>query len=457
MNYCALLTLGLTAIYAPACLAANAIDAVAFKQFVAALDKMVEAQSSDYYEAVQIVFDATQDESAIDAWMEKAAAKNQAAALLYVANARIAGILLRQESAKTVHQHIQLLKKAADSDYLPAIVNYSTCINAGITEAPNRSKALALLVPAAAKGSKEARFKWLQLSGRLEGLNDLNRPEVQAEIEKGNDCVMMYISMLTIDLDTRIQNLQEAAGLGNGDAYFELGAIVEKVNPKQSYTLMSKAAALHNPNAMAIVGGIESSPIKADTILERSGAEFKPEEGIRLMKLASMLGSPIAQLMLGELYFHGSDLIPQDKQRAFYHFYRAACASNSTALLHYSTMLLTGEGCQANTKLALSICQELSNRKVKEAELLYAYAHYKGIGVEEDAQKAAEILEDLAALNMPEAYVYLAFIAQKGGAKLKADPKQAELYLRMAKIDLGDKAQQLYDELMQAKVWQFKH
>ncbi len=457
MNYPALLTLSLTALYAPACLAESEVDAAAYEQFVTALKGMVEAQSSDYNEAAQIVLDATGDECAIDAWMEKAATQHEPAALLYIANSRISGILLQQDSPGQVQKHLQVLQVASDAGYIPAMIYYSTCLNAGLRQAPNRSKALQVLAPAAVKGNKEARFKWLQLSGRLQGLSDIARPEVQAEIDKGNDCVMMYISMLTSDKETRIQNLQDAAALGNGDAYFELGAMVEEVNPKQSYAMMSKAAELHHPNAMAIVGGIESSPIKANSILDKSGAEFKPEEGLRLMKLAAMQGSNIAQVMLGELYLHGSELVAEDKERAFYHLYRAACSSNATALLHYCSMLLTGEGCQADTAMALTICKELINRKVKGAELLYAYAHYEGLGVEADAQKAVEILEDLAALNQPQAYVYLAYITQLGGPKLKADPKQAELYLRMAKIDLGDKAQQLYEELNQSNKWQFKH
>lgn len=457
MIYRSLIALGLTALHASANLPQTEVDAAAFAGFTNALQQMVEEQSSDYYDAAQIVLTATQDECAMDTWMEQAAQQKQPAAQLYIANKRISGILLKQDNAEAIQEHLNLLKQASDSGYIPASIYYSTCMNAGLKQVPNKSLALQILAPAAAKGNKEARFKWLQLSGRLQSAQDLSRPEVLQEIDKGNDCVMMYASMLSKDEDTRIQNLQDAAALGNGDAYYELGQMVEQVNPKQSYAMMSKAAELHHPNAMAVIGGIESSPIKADSILDKSGADFKPEEGIKLLRLATMLGSPIAQFELGEQYLRGNDAIPQDKERAFHHIYRAACSSNANALLSYCYMLLVGEGCQADPKTALGICQELANRKVLGAELLFAYAHYKGLGVEANAQRAAELLEDLAALNQPIAYVYLAYITQAGGVQLKPDPKQAELYLRMAKIDLGDKAQQLYDQLLQAKDWAFQN
>ncbi len=455
MKSLSIFTLCMVALHATAILPCSGIEAEQYAQFTATLEKMQEQQSSDYYDAATIVYDTTQDETAISEWMEKAAKENYPAALLYMANTSISGILINQDKPEDIKQYLQQIKKASDAGYIPATLYYSTCINAGIDGTPNKNEALRLLIPPASAGNKEARFKWLQLSGRLQNVQDLERPEVIAEIEKENDCVLMYASMITSDQDIQIQNLQDAAALGNGDAFYQLGISVSEVNPKASYDLMQKAAHLHHPNAIAIVGGIESSPIKAGSILSKTGAAFKPQEGIRLQKLAAMMGSNIAQSMLGEQYLKGSEYIEQNEQRAFYHIKQAASANEANALLIYSYMLMKGIACQADTKLALNICGELIARRIKAAMLLYAYAHYKGLGVENNAKEAANILQEAAGMEQPEAYVYLAFITNKGGTNLKADSQQAELYLRMAKLDLGDKADLLYEQLVEAGDWEF--
>lgn len=457
MNYFSYLAVSLTALHATATLPTmgQGIEEEQFEQFTAALHDMQESQSGDYYAAVKIVLEATGDEMSIDAWMEQAALNNVPAALLYVANTRISGILFNQDDDKTITNHLHLLKKAADANYIPAILYYSTCLNAGLRRKPDRAQALRILTPIASTGDKEARFKWLQLSGRLQGLSDLKRPEVAAEIDKGNDCVMMYISMLTVDKETRIAYMQDAADLGNSQAYYELGVHVERINPKLSYEMMQKAAKLHHPNALAVIGSLESTPSTTDDNLSKTDAEFNPEEGLSKIKLAAMIGSSIAQGLLGEQYLHGSDLIDQDLERAFYHIQHAACQSDASATLLYSYMLLEGLGCEATPEKGLSICVELINRKVKSAILLYAYATYKGLGVQSNIQDSIDILQEAASYEIPEAYVYLAFITQKGGEQLKADAKQAELYLRMAKIDLGDKAEQLYQKLQKAGEWVF--
>lgn len=412
-------------------------------------------QSSDYFDAVSIILAATGDETAVDSWMQAAIKEGQAAAMLYVANQRIADIFIKQDSFAEIQEHCALLKKAADSGYIPAIIYRSTCLAAGLGQSADQAQALRLLEPACTQGNKEARFKWLQLAGKMRSVSDLSRPEVLAEIERGNDCVMMYASMLTNNQDIRLQNLQEAAELGNADAYHALGIAIEDTNPKQSYHLMAKAAQLHHADAMAIVGGIESTPIKAGEILDKAGAEFKPEEGIKLIQLASMMGSTMAHVLMGNLYFNGSSLVEKDERRAFYHIQRATGGSDGHAALAYTYMLMHGIGCEARPDFAINLCRELLSRDIKQAVILYAYAYYKGLGVEADAAQAVEILQEAATLNQPEAYVYLAYITNKGAPNLEAKPEQAKAYLKMAELDLKEKAQALYDRLEAEGDWNF--
>lgn len=427
----------------------------AYEQFSKELAQMQQAESSDYYAAVNIILECTGDETAVDAWMEKAATEKQAAAMLYIANQRISDIFINQDSAEAIQAHCALLQEAADSAYIPAIIYRSTCIAAGLGQEADQALALKLLEPACSLENNEARFKWLQLAGKMRMQSDLSRPEVVSEIERDNDCVMMYASMLTTNSDLRMQNLQDAAELGNADAYYTLGITIADTNPQQSYQMMSQAAQLHHADAMAVVGGIESSPIKAGAILAKAGAEFKAEEGIEMLQLASMMGSSMAHVMLGDAYLKGSELTPKDEQRAFYHIQRATAGSDGNAALAYTYMLMKGIGCEARPEFAIELCRALLSRDIKRAVILYAYAYYKGLGVEADAAQASEILQEAATLNQPEAYVYLAFITNKGVGKLKANPKQAEIYLKMAELDLKDKAKELYQKIEADGDWHF--
>lgn len=457
-NHLAILAAGLPALHASA-LGDNSSPSdkpEQYQAFCQELQRMQQEQSRDFYDACNIVYQATQNECAIDEWMQAAAGKGLAPAQLYIANRRIEAIFIHQDSYAEIQEHLQLLQGAAKQGYIPAILYRSTCLSAGLGQAPNPAQALKILEPACKQGSMEAIFKHLQLSGKLRSIQDLERKEVKAAIEGGNPYVMMYASMLTKDQDIRLQNLQEAAELGNADAYYALGSTIADTNPKQSYALMLKAAELHHPDALAIVGGIEASPLKAREVLNKTGAEFKPEEGYELIKMASMLGSTLANTMLGESYYSGNELIAPNKERAFYHFERATCGSDGNAAIVYTYMLMEGIGCTAQPAFALELCRALLSRNIKQAVLLYAYAHYKGLGTEADAAQAAEILQEAATLQQPEAYIYLAYITDRGGAKLEPKPERAQAYLRMAELDLKEKAQHIYKRMQEDGEWIFK-
>ena len=82
-----------------------------------------------------------------------------------------------------------------------------------------------------------------------------------------------------------------------------------------------------------------------------------------------------------------------------------------------------------------------------------AYAYYKGIGVKADARRAADYLSEAAATGIPGAYVYLAYITARGGEGLHADKEQAQRYVRLAAMDMGEQAQKLYERLMESGEW----
>ena len=86
--------------------------------------------------------------------------------------------------------------------------------------------------------------------------------------------------------------------------------------------------------------------------------------------------------------------------------------------------------------------------------VLLAYAQYKGLGMPADADKALTTLQEAAAMGYPEAYIYMAYITAKGAPNVPANAERADKYVRMAALDMGEKARTLYDELSKDGEWE---
>ena len=70
---------------------------------------------------------------------------------------------------------------------------------------------------------------------------DMQRPEIQAEIKRGNHYVLQHMSILAKENKAILQLLNQAALKGNGRAYYELSELIKKANIAESYRLLQSA------------------------------------------------------------------------------------------------------------------------------------------------------------------------------------------------------------------------
>lgn len=460
MNYLALSTASLCCLITPISFAADtdpAKHAESYQQFVAQLDSIQKSNSRDLYPALEIVFNATQDELAGQVWMQKAADANHPVALNYIANYLVNSEVVDSADTNRPKMQYELTKKAAATGYIPAIINESICIFTGRGAARDQSAALRKLMEACKVNDNFARFTWLQMSKRLETKEDLQRSEVQAELKRQNDLVILYAQTLTSDTEQQLAYLRQAAELKNADAIFALSQLVAKSKPVDSLVLLKEAARLHHANSIAIIGTLMTRKPEEVKLPEGVEIEYNPELGFKMIKLASMLDCPMASNMLGELYHAGDKDTAADQNRAFEHFRKAAYLNNPSAALTLSWMLMEGIGCKADPKLGAELCKRLMQSNLPQAKMLMAYAYYKGLGVAEDGVMAVDLLQEAAAQNMPQAYIFLAFITQKGCKGVPANKDQAEAYVRMASLDMKDKAQEFYQKILLEGDWEYRN
>ncbi len=429
-------------------------DEEKYKLFIEKLNEQVEKDSLDYCPALQIVLDATGDEWAGELWMKKAAAEGNAAALSYTAGRVLSNVPGDKLQDPATIAAYKLAKAAADKGYDPAGVDVSICLRHGIGTAKNEAASSAQLLKACKGGSFETRFKWLQLSGKLTKFEDKDRPEVKFEIERGNHHIEYYLSAYAPDSPTQVEWLRKAAEKGNAEALFTLSSLSSRVKPKDSYVLLQEAVRLHSPAAMFVLGTTLADPDPNNSFTKEAGIQKDVKAGIHLVKLASMIGNSQSNMALGHAYYDGSFGLEKNDAKAYRHYAAARHARNIAGSAAEGYMLLKGAGVKQDKEKGLRLLNIAANAGYGHACILLAHAEYAGFDGTPDAGKAAEYLNDATVMKTPEAYIYLAYITAKGGPNLTANPKLAESYVRMASLDMGDKAQQLYDKLVAADKWE---
>lgn len=447
---------------APICLAADISPsnyAAEYKNFIAQLDSIQKSNSQDMYDALVVAFLATGDELSGEAWMEQAAKDKHPVAQHFMSDLTMNSSVVYPYDADRTKKSYEMMVESAKSGYIPALVNESICLFAGQGVERDKASALSKLTEACKSGDNYARLMWLQMAERLSKAEDLERPEVKAEIERKNDLVILYASSLVDNTEDQLKYIRQAAELKNKDAIYGLAQITTKTKPEDSYVLMQEAVRLHHANSIAIIGTLMSQVAEKGSLADIVGLKHNPTEGLAMIKIASMLDSALANLQLGEFYHAGSkDIdIPKNPERAFAHFRKAAYLNNPASALTLSWMLMEGIGCKADPELGVEICKRMLNSNLPQAKMLLAYAYFKGLGVEEDGLMAADLLQDAAAQKMPQAYIFLAFITQKGGKGLTANKSRAESYVRMAALDMQDNAQKFYDKMLADGEWIYRN
>lgn len=136
--------------------------------------------------------------------------------------------------------------------------------------------------------------------------------------------------------------------------------------------------AVHNiANAYASGRGVEKNERKALLYYE-AGAEG---------------GDPYSCFSLGVWYYQGKAGLKPDPVRSFQLQLKAAQQGHPAAMFNVGTALLTGDGTEKDTKLAAEWLKKAAASNVVHANLNLAKMYMDGSGVEQDFDKAIEILE----------------------------------------------------------------
>lgn len=428
-----------------------------YKQFVEKLKEQTKENSDDYCAAATIVVDATNDELALDEWMEKAAEQGNPAAMVYLGKKGISAVHPSKFLSAPTKKAYQWLRKAAAKKYDPAYIYQSFCLTHGIGVEKSRKDADAALLNSCKSGCFESRFKWLQLSGRLEKFEDKDRKEVATEIERGNHHVIYYLSARTNNMATRLEWLKKAAAAGNANATYALANMVAGKDPKLSFQLLRKAIEMRNADAMFVYGTSLIAPKSMSRdFTSAAGIQRNVPEGIRYLRIAAALGNTQAQLALANSSYDGLHGIKKDINRAYKLYSNAGHKATPAAAIGIAAkgyMTLVGEGCKANPEEGLALLKTAANLQYPYACVLLAYAQYEGIGMEADAQLAIQFLQDAVSLGMPEAYIYIAWIYARGGAGLEPNEAEAEQNVLRATLDMKDRARTFYDDLIKKDKW----
>ena len=438
---------------APICISAPATAAndsapeqheAAYAQFKKALEEQAKANSADPAPAIIIALNATGDELCLDTWMQRAAKEGNPVALNFVGTANLYYVPPQLKQSKQVKESVALVKKAADKKYAPAMVDYSAFMRNGVGTFENKAGADRMLIEACKSGNFETRFSWLLQTDRLMKYEDLNRPEVKGEIERGNHHVIYYLSGKAPDNFTVLTMLTQAARMGNHSAMMELSTHLSRIDAKASYHYLKAAAAKHNPDALHALG---SYLIKENTQLaEALGVQPDVEAGLHMLKIATMLGNTTSQALLSHLYYHGLCGMPQDKEKAYKHIENGAKARPDVGYMTaQGFMLMSGTGVKKDTKQGYELIKLAAKQGYPHAIAMQAYVNYRGIGITPNAKEAAFLLETLATRGFDVCFVYLALIYSEGGGGIEADESKVRYYMDHAKRAMGEKAQEVFD------------
>lgn len=420
-----------------------------FSEFCDALQKQVKENSPDYGAAVLCVLEATDaDERAIDKWMRAAAKQGNAAAERWLVTMELAEVPKDRLLAPEIRTAYQRLAKIADKGYVPAMLDATVCLRRGIGTQQDEAAANKKLMEACRGGNFLARAQWLVDTGRMNFISCTAKPEVASEIKRGNHIVMFRLSTLTSVPREKVEWLKKAAESGSADAYFALSAINSAQKPKESRVLLEEAVRLHNTDAFYVMGmGLLDTEAKTPSLRE-AGIEPNPKRGILLLKAAAALGHLRAAHTLGRAYYKGLAGLPEDKQRAYAYFNDPKLRHAAVMVASRAHMLLRGEGVKQDTAEGIKLLTDAAEVGSPQAALMLAREYFTGEYVKADARQATQLLSDAAVAGVPAAYVFLAYVYAKGGENLSSDAAQSRAYLRLAAMDMGDKAKQLYDDLM---------
>lgn len=416
----------------------------AYQHFKKALEEQAAGNSTNPCPAITIALKATNDEFCIDEWMKRAADEGNPVALNFIGTKHLFYVPDEHKHTPEVKEAVAMVKKAADKKYVPAMVDYSTFLRNGVGVIKNTAAADRMLLEACKAGNFETRFSWLLQTDRLATYEDLQRPEVKGELERGNHHILYYMSGKAPDRFTMISMLTQAARMGNHSAMYELSMHLSQVDIKTGYHYLKVAAAQHNPMAISVLGQYLVSPEEKKT--KDLGMQKDAEAGVYMLKIAGMLGNTAAHSLLSHMYYHGLWGIPKDINKAYRHVEEGSASRPDVGFMTaMGYMLMKGEGVNQDTEKGKELISVAAKQHYPHALAMMAYINFRGIGTPPNPKEAVYMLESMAIQGLDVCFVFLALMYDEGVEGLPKDPKKTEYYMGHAKRAMGEYAQQVFD------------
>lgn len=413
------------------------------------LEAMLKTQDDNYYELARLLYDSTQDILALEKRMTELSEKSaHPVADVWVARKKIATAHDRSdiESAR------DLMKRAADSGYVPAMVDYASLLFSEAGGAEDENNAKKYLMEACKQGNSRARAAYLAITDRLADTT-YSAPEVASELKKGNYHLEELIAMRQVPAQAAVW-LRKAGEHGSPGAAFTLSQSSAElgVSAQESYEWLVKASERKFAPAMR-VHGMLLMLVDAGKALGLKDVESDPVRGMRLLHMAAVMGDPEAMSYLIRFYLDAAE----DKQLTAKQFYELCAAAHNhfsaPGTVLYAHCLMRGHGCEARPEEGLSLLEEGMYSGVALAALALADVYYNGYGVESDVQRAVDMLGEYAALGGRTAYTLMAALTAMGNDKTPADPVRATMYLKMADERGEANAKAIYEQIVKDGEW----
>ena len=426
-----------------------------YNEFYEALQKQVKDNSPDFGAAILCVLEATDgDEKAVESWMKTAAKQGNIAAEHWITDMALSQTPVEKLLSPEVRATYQRMAKLAAKGFVPSMLDANMCLRQGIGVPKDEAAANKMLMDACKTGDFMARAHWLVSTGRVEFFSSRTKPEVESEVKRGNHYVMFRLCNLASDPAQKMEWLKKAAEAGSSDAYFALSAVASAKKPVESRTLLEEAVRRHNPEAYFVMASGLMDVKGENAAVREAGVQPDPKRAIILLKTAAALGHLRSCMALGYGYLKGQLGLPEDLQKAYFYFSHPKLSNTVALATARAYMLLNGKGVKQDTAAGIKLLEDAAKVGHPQASIILAAEYFSGKHVKPDARKASQLLSDAAAAGAPQAYVYLAYITAKGGEGLPADASMARSYLRLASMDMGDKAKQLYDQLIVKDSWE---
>lgn len=416
-----------------------------------ALQTMQQKGSDDMYAVVKAVLDAGGDETTFASYMKEAAAAGNPPALLWLSSD-----ILRKNppqigsisSAPAAVQARQLVQKAADAGYVPAMLEMSRFAGGGVGAPKDEKLGMRYLMNACKAGNAAARASYLVVSGRIQP-DKLDAPEIVSELKKNNYHLEEVIASMYGNTPEGVQWLKKAAEHGSGRAALLLAQSAENLGltDAEARQYMQQAANDHVPEALAIMGALQMSGSA------EHGVQAEPEMAIRRLQEAVALGYSASAVTLAMHYLNSPDIY--SSERIFRLCQMAAEYGDARAIVAYGYCLVTGRGCTPDVARGLEMLQQQSSAGNPFAHLALADIYFNGHGATADIRKAVDYLGEASAYGVPHAYVVMAAMTAMGNANAQPDERRAGLYLKMAEEKGEPNAKQVYDAIIESKKWHF--